>query len=105
MGLSNQMMDFFLNHTRKHIVRAEADAMFNVTKNLREVISRHHWSIDDHVEFVNSDSISHKRGRTLLIDEKYILDDWVNALQYFLNIESQDYKNITLAEYAGPFGV
>jgi len=99
------MTDFFINHTRRHIVKAEADAMFNVTKNLREIIARHRWSLDDHVEFVNSDSISHKRGHTLLIDEKYILDDWVNNLKYFLNPDSQDYKQITLAEYAGPFGV
>jgi len=99
------MMDFFINHTRRHIVKAEADAMFNVTKNLREIIAWHRWSLDDHVEFVNSESISHQRGRTLLIDEKYVLDDWVNNLHHFLNSESQDYKQITLVDYAGPFGV
>lgn len=98
-------MDFFINHTRRHIVRAEGDAMFNVTKNLRELISRYRWSLDDHVEFVNSETISHQRGRTLLIDEKYVLDDWVNNLKYFLNSESQDYKQITLVDYVGPFGV
>jgi hypothetical protein len=105
MGLSSKMTDFFVNHTRKHIVRAEADAMFNLTKNLREIISRYHWSIDDHVEFLNSDNISHTRGRTLLIEDKYVLDDWMNTLQYFLSTCTQEYHDIILADYAGPFGV
>ena len=100
------MTEFFINHTRKHIVKAEADAMFNLTKNLREIIARHHWSIDDHVEFVNSENISHKRGCALLIEDKYDLEDWMKNLHHFLNSDSQDYKQVTLADYAvGPFGV
>lgn len=99
------MTDFFINHTRKHIVRAEADAMFNVSKNLRELISRHRWSPDDHIEFANSENISHQRGRTLLIDEKYELDNWLSHLHYFLNQDSQEYKDITLCDSVGPFGV
>ena len=99
------MTDFFVNHTRKYIVRAEADAMFNVTKNLRTAFARYRWSIDDHIEFTSSESISHQRGRTLLIDEKYELDNWLNNLRYFLNPDSREYRDITLADHVGPFGV
>ena len=99
------MTEFFVNHTRKDIVRAENDATFNLTKNLRAVFAKHRWSIDDHIEFVNSESISHQRGRTLLIDEKYELYDWINNLRYFLKVDTQEYKDIMLSDHVGPFGV
>lgn len=99
------MTDFFINHTRKHIVRAEVDAMFNVTKNLRAVFARYRWSIEDHIEFTSSESISHRRGRTLLIEEKYLLENWIADVHHFLNKDSREYKDITLVEYVGPFGV
>jgi len=99
------MTDFFINHTRKHIVRAEVDAMFNVTKNLREVFARYRWSIEDHIEFTSSESISHQRGRTLLIEEKYDLHDWINNLIHFLKVDTQEYKDIMLSDHVGPFGV
>jgi hypothetical protein len=102
------MTDFFVNHTRCHIVRAENDAVFNIAKNLRDACTKHGWSIDDHIEFLNSDAITHPRGCTLLIENRYSLDNWSDNLQFFLNICTKEYREITLSDYCsnvGPFGV
>jgi len=104
------MTDFFVNHTRKHIVRAEVDAVFNITKNLRHMFSKHKWSIDDHIEFLNSDTVSNPRGRTLLILEQYTLENWQGNLKFFTNISQQEYGMFLMSDdgYAtsvGPFGV
>jgi len=99
------MTDFFINHTRRFIVRAEADAGFNITKNLRLLVSRYSWNLDDHIEFANSDKIAHPYGVKLLIQEKYILNDWMHNARFFLNTASEDYRLLMLEDYAGPFGV
>ena len=99
------MTDFFINHTRKFIVRAETDGAFNITKNLRLLMSQHSWTIEDHIEFANSDKIGHPYGVRLLIQEKYTLTDWINNARFFLNIASEEYRLLTLNDYAGPFGV
>jgi hypothetical protein len=99
------MTDFFINHTRKVIVRAEDDAAFNITKSLREVIRQHDWSIDDHIELANSDRISHTYGSKLLINERYMLTDWIHNSRFFLSTASNEYRLLMLDECVGPFGV
>lgn len=99
------MTDFFINHTRKVIVRAEDDAGFNIAKSLREVIRQHVWSLDDHIEFTNSDRITHPYGTTLLIKEKYILLDWIHNARFFLSTASNEYRLLMIDESVGPFGV
>jgi hypothetical protein len=99
------MTEFFINHTRKVIIRAEADAGFNITKNLRYMIDKYLWSLDDHIEFIHSDRISHVYGVKLIITWKYTLENWQKNLQFLMNRGTPEYMAITLDEYAGPFGV
>lgn len=99
------MTDFFINHTHKLIVRAEEDAAFNLTKNLREVIRQHGWSLDDHIELANSDRITHTYGTRLLIDKKYMLIDWIRNSRFFLRATSSEYRQLMLDDCVGPFGV
>jgi hypothetical protein len=99
------MTDFFINHTRGFIVRAENDARFNITKNLREAMRQYGWCIDDHVELVNSDTITHTYGTKLLIKEKYLLIDWIHNARFFLVAASKEYNLLMLDESVGPFGV
>jgi hypothetical protein len=40
-----------------------------------------------------------------LIEEKYLLENWIADVHHFLNKDSREYKDITLVEYVGPFGV
>lgn len=100
------MSEFFINHTRKEIILAETDAGFNITKNLRFIFTRNRWSLDDHIEFIHSDRISHVYGIKLIVKERYLLFDGLRNLRWFLNTASEEYKAITLVdESAGPFGV
>ena len=100
------MTEFFINHTRKEIVLAETDAGFNITKNLRSMFSRYLWKLDDHIEFIHSDRISHLYGVKLLVEEKYTLFNGLRNVRWFLNPASEEYRSITLDdEFVGPFGV
>ena len=101
------MKTFFINHTRKFIAPTELDAVFNISKNLREAIRGYAWSLDDHIEFVSSDDISHARGVKLIVEEKYALQDWYNNLRYILQEGSAEWKAIMLCDYdvPGPYGV
>jgi hypothetical protein len=74
---------FFVNHTRKSVVPTELDAVFNISKSLRETIRRFHWSLEDHIELV-----SHTRG----IDLTYFIVEGSPVMPC-------DY------ETRGPFGV
>jgi hypothetical protein len=111
MGVSNKMTEFYINHTRKVIIRAEKDAGFNITKHLRWALSQYGWSLDDHIEFINSDRITHPYGVDLLIHRKYELTDWTTNLRHFLSMGSREYRDIILVEnpltveFSGPFGV
>lgn len=102
------MSEFFINHTHKKIVPAEKDAGFNITKNLRCIISQYGWSLDDHIEFVvNSNHITHSYGVELLVNRKYELVDWLTNLRYFISTASREYRDITCdySSSVGPFGV
>ena len=98
---------FFVNHTRKFIVPTELDAVFNISKNLRETIRLFHWNLDDHIELVQSDNISHTRGVQLIVLENYHLPTWAEDLQYFIAEGTPEWKAVTLCDYEprGPFGV
>jgi hypothetical protein len=98
---------FFINHTRKFIVPTELDAVFNISKNLREVIRRFHWNLEDHIELVESEDISHTRGVQLIVLENYELSTWINDLKYFIAEGSVEWKAVTLSDYElpGPLGV
>jgi hypothetical protein len=98
---------FFVNHTRKFIVPAELDAVFNISKNLSETIRRFHWSLEDHIEIVQSDNVSHARGMQLIVLENYHLPTWLEDLKYFIAEGSPEWKAVTLCDYEtrGPFGV
>lgn len=105
------MTDFYINHTRKAIVRTEEDAGFNITKHLRWAVSQYGWSLDDHIELIHSNRISHPYGVDLLINRKYELADWGRNLRYFLSTGSREYREVMLVEHpsivdaCGPFGV
>ena len=90
---------FFVNHTRKFIVPAELDAVFNISKNLREVIGRFHWNLDDHIELVSSENVSHARGIQLIVVENYHLPTWFDDLKYFIAKGTPEWKAITLCDY------
>jgi len=98
---------FFINHTRKFIVPTELDAVFNISKNLREVIRRFHWNLDDHIELVDSEDIAHTRGVQLIVLENYHLPTWIDDLHYFIVEGSPEWKAVTLCDYElpGPLGV
>jgi len=98
---------FFVNHTRKFVVPTELDAVFNISKNLRETVRRYHWSLDDHIELVHSDNMSHTRGVQLIVLENYHLSTWFNDLKYFIAEGSPEWRAVTLCEYEtrGPYGV
>jgi len=98
---------FFINHTRKFIVPTELDAVFNISKNLREVIRRFHWNLEDHIELVESEDISHTRGVQLIVLENYELSTWIHDLKYFIAEGSVEWKAVTLCDYElpGPLGV
>jgi len=105
------MSEFYINHTRKVIVEAEKDAGFNITKNLRWTLSQYGWSLDDHIEFIHSDRITHPYGVDLLVKRKYELNRWAANLRHFLSTGSREYRDIMvvdhppMAEPCGPFGV
>ena len=100
------MTEFFINHTRKTIIRAETDAGFNITKNLRTMMSTYSWTLDDHIEFIHSDKISHVYGVKLIVTWKYTLENWTENLRFLMNRGSAEYRAITLDdECVGPFGV
>jgi len=101
------MSEFFINHTHKKIVAAEKDAGFNITKTLRWTVHQYGWSLDDHIEYVNSDRITHPYGVDLLITRKYELVDWDKNLRHFLSTGSTEYRTITCDDSSsvGPFGV
>jgi len=99
------MAEFFINHTAKKIVLAETDAGFNITKNLSTVIRQYGWSLDDHIEFIHSDRITHPYGVDLLIKRHYELLNWHKNLRHFLSTGSREYRDIMLLDDRGPFGV
>jgi hypothetical protein len=98
---------FFINHTRKFIVPTELDAVFNISKNLREAIRIHRWSLDDHIELVDSEDIAHTRGVQLIVLDNYNLPTWIDDLKYFIAEGSVEWKAVTLSDYElpGPLGV
>jgi hypothetical protein len=98
---------FFINHTRKFIVPTELDAVFNISKNLREVIRRFHWNLEDHIELVDSEHVSHTRGVQLIVLDNYNLPTWLEDLKYFIAEGSVEWKAMTLSDYdtPGPYGV
>jgi len=98
---------FFVNHTRKFIVPTELDAVFNISKNLMETVRLNMWSIEDHIELVQSENMSHARGLQLIALENYHLPTWNEDLKYFIVEGSPEWKAITLCDYdtPGPYGV
>lgn len=98
---------FFVNHTRKFIVPTELDAVFNISKNLRETVRRFNWNLEDHIELVSSEDVSHTRGMQLIVMENYHLPTWLEDLKYFIAEGSAEWKAITLCDYEtrGPYGV
>jgi hypothetical protein len=98
---------FFINHTRKFIVPTELDAVFNISKNLREVIRRFHWNLEDHIELVDSDNMTHTRGVQLIVLENYHLPTWIHDLKYFIAEGTPEWRAMTLCDYdtLGPYGV
>lgn len=100
--------DFFVNHTKRVIVRAEGDLYNNITATLRNLFIRFpEWSLQDEIEILNIGLVDHHMGIELIVDEKYELRDWHMYLSWFLNPQSHEYKNITLGDHTqrGPFGV
>ena len=98
---------FFINHTRKFIVSTELDAVFNISKNLRETIRLNRWSLEDHIELVYSDNMSHTRGVQLIVLENYHLPTWFHDLKYFIAEGTPEWRAMTLCDYdtPGPYGV
>lgn len=98
---------FFVNHTRKFIVPTELDAVFNISKNLRETIRLFHWNLEDHIELISSEDVSHARGIQLIVVENYHMPTWIGDLKYFIVEGSPEWKAITLCDYDthGPYGV
>ena len=45
-------MFFFINHTKKSIVRSTKDAKTNISNSIFEAIRSNKWSIGDHIEFI-----------------------------------------------------
>ena len=105
--MTTPVKTFFVNHTRKFIVPTELDAVFNISKSLRETIRRFHWNLDDHIELVSSEDVSHARGIQLIVMENYHLPTWIDDLKYFIVEGSPEWKAITLCDYdtPGPYGV
>jgi hypothetical protein len=105
--MTTPVKTFFVNHTRKFIVPTELDAVFNISKNLREVIRIHRWNLEDHIELVESEDISHTRGVQLIVLENYELSTWINDLKYFIAEGSPEWRAVTLCDYdtPGPYGV
>lgn len=58
---------FFVNHTAHVIVPTEQDAEFNISKNMRNALRQHGWTLDDHIEFVDCC----ERVMDMLIVQKY----------------------------------
>lgn len=98
---------FFVNHTRKFIVPTELDAVFNISKNLMETVRLNRWSVEDHIELVSSENVSHARGIQLIVLENYHLPTWKEDLKYFIAEGTPEWKAITLCDYdtPGPYGV
>lgn len=49
------MIYYLVNHTKKELIEVQ---FLNIFKNIHQITLKHHWSISDHVDFVNYEDLN-----------------------------------------------